>query len=143
MTKSLLSNLKLSARPTKGTDIVSKRKERLLKRLDEQRLLAQGLIDNMPVTIYKEKWITNADTGQKEIKRISRKTPKWFFQSNGTWFWEIRIGTTKIELAKNCNAIEVGDKEKLIDALNTIYEAIKAGELDKQIENTETTFSKK
>lgn len=143
MTKSLLSNLKLSARPIKGTDIVSKRKERLLKRLDEQRLLAQGLIDNMPVTIYKEKWITNADTGQKEIKRIPRKTPKWFFQSNGTWFWEIRIGTTKIELAKNCNAIEVGDKEKLIDALNTIYEAIKAGELDKQIENTETTFGKK
>ena len=142
MAKSLLSSLKVTARPEKNTSILSKRKDRLLRRLDEQRQLAQGLADNKPVTIYREKWVKNTE-GVQELERIPRKTPKWFYQSNGTWFLEIRIGTTKIELEKDCTAIEVGDKNGLVDVIDTIVEAVKAGELDKQIEAAETAFSKK
>ena len=142
MATSLLSKLKVTARPEKGTDMLSKRKERLLKRLDEQRQLAQGLLANEPVTIFREKWIKNSD-GIQELERIPRKTPKWFFQSNGSWYLEVRIGTTKLELAKDCTAIEVGGREGLVDTIDTVINAVKAGELNKQIESAETAFSKR
>ncbi len=143
MTKSLLSLLKATSRPAKATDLLTKRKERLLKRLDEQRQLAEGMINAEVVVIQKEKWVINSESGVKEMKLIPRKTQKWFFQSNGTWFFEIRIGTARLEIAKNCKAIELNSKEDLIDTINTIVEAIKIGELDKQIESAETAFSKK
>lgn len=142
MAKSLLSNLKVTARPEKSNDILSKRKERLLRRLDEQLQLVQGLIDNQPVVIYRQRWI-KGENDQPKLERIPRKVSKWFFQSNGSWYLELRIGSAKVEIAKDCNAIEVGDKEGLIETIDTVIEAIKEGELDKQIEAAETAFSKK
>jgi hypothetical protein len=143
MTKSLLSTLSVTARPEKATDLLSKRKERLLKRLDEQYQIAKGMINDELVVIQKEKWVTNSESGLKEMKLVPRKPAKWFFQNNGNWFFEIRIGSARLELEKNCTAIELNSKEELLEVINTVVEAIKLGELDKQIKSAETAFSKK
>jgi hypothetical protein len=143
MTKSLLSSLRVTSKPSKATDLLGKRKERLLKRLEEQRQLAEGMINDELVVIHKEKWVTNNETGLKELKLFQRKTAKWFFQNNGTWFFEIRIGKARLELEKNCTVIELSSKEDLLESINIITEAIKIGELDKQIQSAETGFSKK
>jgi hypothetical protein len=143
MTKSLLSTLTVTSRPAKASDLLSKRKERLLKKLEEQRQLAEGMINDELVVIHKEKWVTNNETGLKELKLFQRKTPKWFFLNNGTWFFEIRIGKARLEFEKNLTAIELESKEDLIESIKIIAEAIKLGELDKQIQSAETGFSKK
>lgn len=142
MAKSILSGLTLSETKVKATDLLGKRKEKLINNLGIQKQLAEGLIKNEPVTIYKEKW-TKSESGKQDISRIPRKVNKWFNQISGTYFLTPRIGTAKLELAKGMTSIEVGDKANLPSVIDTLIEAIKAGELDKQIESAETAFSKK
>ncbi|MCP4992021.1 MAG: hypothetical protein GY928_40010 [Colwellia sp.] len=101
------------------------------------------MINDELVVIQKEKWVTNSESGLKEMKLVPRKPAKWFFQNNGNWFFEIRIGSARLELEKNCTAIELNSKEELLEVINTVVEAIKLGELDKQIKSAETAFSKK
>jgi len=75
MAKSILSGLNLSETKSKATDLLGKRKQKLLQNLEVQKQLAQGLIDNEPVTIFKEKWIKTTE-GKQELERITRKVKK-------------------------------------------------------------------
>lgn len=118
MSKSALSNLTLAAKPSKATDLLGKRKEKLLNNLSLQKQLIQGLIDNESVVIYREKYVKDKN-GTMELQRTPRKVNKWFSQAGGLWYLTPRIGTAKLELAKGMTSIEVQEKEDLLEVVDS------------------------
>lgn len=131
MTKSLLSKLKVTTRPesTKANPLLSKR-ERLLTKLDQQRKMALCYVNDEVYTAYKEKWANDQETGVRIKTRIAKNVRPWFYKRNNCYFFEVRYANKALELSKGMHAIEVGDKTNLLTAIDTVIEAVVAGELD-------------
>ena len=131
MTKSLLSKLKVTTRPesTKANPLLSKR-ERLLTKLDQQRNMALCYVNDEVYTVYKEKWANDQETGARTKTRIAKNVRPWFYKRNNCYFFEVRYANKALELSKGMHAIEVGDKTNLRTAIDTVIEAVVAGELD-------------
>ena len=73
-------------------------------------------------------------TGQrKQIETTKRIKSLWFVNEQGKLCVSIRYGTQVIELSKGKYSIEVTDEPVLISALETVRQAVDAGELDAQI----------
>ncbi len=131
MTKSLLSSLKVTARPENGkTNPLVKRREKLLTKLNQQKDMATSLINDEAYTAYREKWVTDTETGERQKKRVAKRVKPWYYQRNNQYFLEIRKGNKALEIQPGMHAIEVGDKENLVSTIETVIEAVIAGELD-------------
>lgn len=144
MTKSLLSSLKVTARPEKTSDNpVLKRREKLLAKLDQQLAMAEAHIAGETYTAYREKWQKNPETGQQEKVQIPKNVAKWFYKRNNQYFFEVRYANKALELSKNNHAIEIGEQGNLTTVIRTVIDAVVAGELDPLLEKVSTNLSKK
>ncbi|WP_299083222.1 DUF6641 family protein [uncultured Paraglaciecola sp.] len=131
MTKSILSSLKLSARPVKVQESpLIKRRERLLTQLGVQKDMIQAQLDGERFTAYTEKWQLNPETNKKELIRTPKKVLPWFYKNNGKHYLEIRYGNKALPLAKDKQAIEIGDFKNLMPTIELVIKAVIAGELD-------------
>ncbi len=82
----------------------------------------------------KYKSVTDKATGlRKQVELPKRLKAWWFTNEQGKLCVNIRYGTQVIELAKGKFSIEVADESALIAALETVKQAVEAGELDAQI----------
>ena len=143
MSKSLLSSLKLAKRPESARkNPLVRRREKLLAKLAEQKAMATALMNDEPCTIYRDKWTTNEETGERETKRVAKQVKPWFYQSNNQYYFEVRNGYKAIEIQAGLHAIEVGDQANLLPIIETIIEAVLAGEFDKAL-TPEAKASKK
>ena len=70
-------------------------------------------------------------------KRIK---PWWFVSDSGKVCFSVRYGSWTIELAKGKPSVEVASAEDLVKALETIKQAVEAGELDSQIETASASL---
>ena len=128
----LLSSLKLSTRPEKTSDNpILARREKLLKRLDQQLAMATAHIAGETYTCYREKWQKNPETGIKVKVQIPKHLAKWFYKRGGQYYLEVRFANKPLELSKGNHAIEVGEVESLATVIKTVIDAVVAGELDK------------
>jgi len=140
----LLSKLKLSARPEKTKDNpLLKKREKLLFKLNQQLGMAQSHITGATYTVYKEKWQKNEETGQQEKVQIPKKVSPWFYKRNNQYFFEVRYGNKPLELSKGNHAIEVGEQENLVPTIETVIEAVVSAELDPLLEKVTSHLSKK
>jgi len=131
MTKSLLSSLKLSARPEKAPESpLAKRRERLLTQLDVQKDMIQAELNGERFTAFKEKWQVNPETDKKELIRTPKKVLPWFYKNNGQYYLEVRYGNKPLEIKKGKQAIEVDDFKSLMPIIELVIKAVLAGELD-------------
>ena len=71
---------------------------------------------------------------RKQVEMPKRLRPWWFVTENGKVCVSIRYGSWTLELAKGKPSVEVGSPDELVAALETIKQAVEAGELDAQIE---------
>ena len=131
MAKSLLSSLKVTARPesTKANPLVSRR-EKLLAKLDQQRKMALCYVNDEEYTAYREKWTKDPETGERTKVRVPKKIGPWYYKRNNCYFLEVRYANKPLELSKGMHAIEVGNKTNLLPTIDTVIEAVIAGELD-------------
>jgi hypothetical protein len=131
MTKSLLSSLKVIARPenTKTNPMAAKR-EKLLRKLNQQKEMALCFVNDEVFTAYKEKWDKDPETGEKIKVKVPKKVSPWYYQQNNTFFFEVRYANKPLELQEGLQAIEVGAKTNLLPTINTVIEAVISGELD-------------
>jgi hypothetical protein len=140
----LLSSLKLSARPEKASENKTLRKrEKLLTKLNQQLAMAKSHVAGETYTVYKEKWQKNTETGQQEKIQIPKKVSPWYYLRNNQYFFEVRYGNKPLELSKGNHAIEVGEQENLIPTIETVIEAVVAGELDPLLDKVTSHLSKK
>ena len=143
MTK-LLNSLKLSA-ATKaaGMDAVQQRRNKLVAKIDEQILLAEGEISGTRVSFEKVKRV-KADDGVSKATMVEKRVAKWWFRTaDGTLALNIKYGTTVIEFAKGLTAIAIEDQAGLLAALRLVKDAVLAGELDVKIDAAANTLRKR
>lgn len=131
-----LANLKLTAakRPAQLPP-VAQRRNKLVKRLNEQIELAKAQQDGRTYAPTRLRSVKNAETGEKTtVESAKRIKPWWFVAENGKVCVSLHYGAKRIELAKGKSAAEVGNAAELIAALETLKSAVTGGELDTQIE---------
>lgn len=133
---SLLNALKLvSAQQAPRIDGRQRQRNKLASKLDEQIEMATAKQTGTLYNPTKLKTITNPATGQKVMVEANKRVRPWFWiSSTGGYCFSIRYGSKVIELGKGKNAVEVADLNGLIEALNTVKQAVLAGELDAEIE---------
>jgi hypothetical protein len=144
MTKSLLSSLKVIARPesTKSNPVVSRR-EKLLAKLSQQREMALCYVNGEEYTAYREKWSKDPETGERTKVRVPKKISPWYYKRNNDYFLEVRYSNRSLELSKGMHAIEVGSQTNLMPTIDTIIKAVIAGELDEVLTASAKPVKKK
>jgi hypothetical protein len=130
-----LKALKLtSAVPVRASaDPVVRAREKMITALAEQRQMAEAKIAGqhfVPTHIVRRK---NAEGQRIEIEAPKRVRQGWFSDASGKMFFSIRYAGKTLEFAKDKNAVEVGELTALPGVLDTLSEAIRAGELDAQL----------
>ena len=132
---SILNNLKLTtAKKARHVPPMLVRRRKLASKLWEQIQLAKSHNDGTAFVFKRYKSMVDRATGQrKQIETTKRIKSWWFVNEQGKLCVSIRYGTQVIELSKGKYSIEVTDEPALISALETVRQAVDAGELDAQI----------
>lgn len=111
------------------------RRAKLTGKLDLQIALAKAQTDGSVFAATRKKTIKDGETGlRKHVETALTVRPWWWTNQTGTVVLGLRYGSKPIEIAKGKNAIEVGSIDNLVDTLLAVREAVKAGELDAQID---------
>jgi hypothetical protein len=133
----ILNTLKLTAaRKTRALPDVVKRRNKLLIKLGEQRMLAAAQAQGQHYTPTRFRSFADADTGARVVKQVPVRIKPWFWTGEkGECLLAINYGSKQIELQKGKTAIDVGAVENLCTVLDTVIDAVRNGELDPQIES--------
>mgnify|MGYP003565862185 CR=1 FL=1 len=107
-------------------DPVTKRRNKLLEKIDEQILLAT---DNT-YTPTKRVNTTDSDGNTRVVEKPKRVKRWWSVQSDGSVLLTVRYGARAIEFEKGKDAIQVQSVKELADMLRTVRHAVADGELD-------------
>ena len=129
---SILSTLKMTVKQeAKSSDPIVNRRNRLLERLQEQKALALCYVDGKPfVGPDKQKKVVNKETGETTTEVVQKRVKAWFSGSADDMLLEVRYGNVAMELVPGKTAVEVGKVAKLVPTIETVIEAVKAGEVD-------------
>ncbi len=140
MSTSVLSTLKLTAaRKSRALPDVVKRRNKLLHKLAEQRELATALAQGQHYAPKRLRSLRDADTGTRVVREVAVRIKPWFWTGEkGETLLAVNYGSRQIELQKGKTAIDVGAAGNLITVLDTVIDAVKAGELDAAIELAST-----
>jgi hypothetical protein len=132
----ILNTLKLTAaRKTRALPDVVKRRNKLLMKLGEQRMLAAALEQGQHYAPTRLRTFKQADTGARIVKEVSVRIKPWFWTGEkGETLLTVQYGSKQIELQKGKTAIDVGEAKNLCLVLDTVIAATRNGELDAQIE---------
>lgn len=133
----IMSTLKLTAaRKTRALPDVVKRRNKLLMKLGEQRMLAAAQAQGEHYTPTRLRSYKHADTGIRIMKEVPVRIKPWYWTGEkGEMLLAINYGSKQIELQKGKTAIDVGDAANLCKLLDTVIDAVRNGELDTQIES--------
>ena len=109
------------------------RKNKLLKKLDEQISLAKAQKNGELFTVKRLKNVKDQNGNSTQIEVAKRVSP-WFWTDNNKTFVQIRYGTRVLELQKGKNTIETASADELLKTLGIVKTAVANGELDSVIE---------
>jgi hypothetical protein len=131
MTSSILKSLSLSVFPTtQRTSPEQHRRNKLITKLNEQKLIAEADRDGREAEIMHRRWVAT-DSGSKERLEVPKRIKRWWLNDmQGVCLLAIRYGNKILELEKGKGAIIVGKPDQLIPTIDKLISAINAGELD-------------
>jgi hypothetical protein len=106
------------------------RRNRLIDRLEEQKLLAADPTYS-PVS---KRWRKTPDGSKVLVDHYRRIRPWWRKDEAGNLVLTIKVGLKALEFEKGKAGIAVRAPERLESVIDTLIAAIKAGELDRLLE---------
>jgi len=111
------------------------RKNKLIKKLDEQIALATAQKNGELFTVKRLKNVKDGNGNSTQIEVVKRVSP-WFWTDNsvGKTFIQIKYGTKILEIQKNKNTIETASQDDLVKTLGIVRTCVANGELDTVIE---------
>ena len=111
------------------------RKNKLLKKLDEQIALATAQKNGELFTVKRLKNVKDGDGNSTQIE-VAKRVSQWFWTDNsvGKTFVQIKYGTKILEIQKNKNTIECVSHDDLVKTLGIVRTCVANGELDSVIE---------
>ncbi len=132
----ILSKLNLTDK-TKAAMLASpeaRGRQKILEAIDNQIAAAKADANGEPFEPRRMRWVMDPETGERTRKEVPLRLRRWWWKDEkGGLMLDVRYGNKRIELAPKKPTIEVGKIENLIPTLETIKEAVIAGELDKQL----------
>lgn len=136
---SILSSFKfVTSKKKQGTTPVVQRRLKLIGKISEQIQLAQAQKDGLSYAPTRMKTYVNKETGERRSVEVPKRLREWWHVSeNGKINLFCKYGSKQLQFdSKGKNAIEVGNGEELLSALESLKLAVEQGELDAQIEAT-------
>lgn len=132
-----ISKLKLSTQSLSQTTKLSPKealRARAVHHLTQQRALVEGQLSGTPYLPYRSVNRKDAAGNRIQVQVPVHVRRGWFEDTRGVVFFSIRYGAKAVAFDKagNCS-IEVGKLDALPCVLDTLVEAIRAGELDAQL----------
>lgn len=131
MTTSVLSSLKVIARPKiEPKPPVLGKRLKLIEKLEQQKEMAVCMIENRRFEAFRDKKVKNPETGEVTVQRRPTTVRPWYYDSDDHYYLEVKVNNKPIDLQKGKPAIDVGEKNKLPEVIDTIIKATESGELD-------------
>ena len=131
MTTSVLRSLKVIARPKiEPKPPVLGKRLRLIEKLEQQKEMAVCMIENRRFEAFRDKKVKNPETGEVTVQRRPTSVRPWYYDSDDHYYLEVKVNNKPIDIQKGKPAIDVGDKAKLPEVIDTIIKATESGELD-------------
>ncbi|BCO20319.1 hypothetical protein KUC3_31760 [Alteromonas sp. KC3] len=131
MTTSVLSSLKVIARPKiEPKPPVLGKRLKLIEKLEQQKEMAVCMIENRRFEAFRDKKVKNPETGEVTVQRRPTSVRPWYYDSDEHYYLEVKVNNKPIDIQKGKPAIDVGDKAKLPEVIDTIIKATESGELD-------------
>jgi len=129
-----LSKFKLVAAAQKQVQSkTEQRRAKLIEKLEDQLAMAEALIKGENFRKYKQVWGHN-ELGDRIRQDREKRVRAWYWMSAAGCYFSVFYGSRVIKLEGDNTAITVGARDKLPEVIRAVIEAVKAGELDKSIE---------
>ena len=128
---SILQTLTVSDK-SKGSEVVPMHlamRKRFLTALDEQVAGAKAELAGEHYTRSVVKTVKNATTGASERKTVSKSLRRMWWRSGDTVMLSLIYALRPLKIGTG-NSIVVGDIGNLVPTLETVKQAVEAGELD-------------
>ena len=104
----------------------------MLGALDLQIEAAKAMLNGETFIRKAMRWVKDPETGERVRKELPVRFRPWYWKDEqGSYMLDVRYGNKRLELKPKKPAIEVGTAENLLPTLETLREAVNAGELDK------------
>ena len=110
------------------------RRNKLVKKLDEQISLATAQKNGELFTVKRLKNVTDEENGTTSQIEVSKRVSAWFWTDNNKMLLQLRYGTKVLDLQKGKNTIECSDQDDLLKTLVVVKTCVMSGELDAVIE---------
>lgn len=123
--------IKTVSRQTKLSPIEARR-NKLLAGIEEQLKVAEASMRGEEYAVTLSRWGKN-EAGEKVRVQRQKVVRSWFFAQDGGFYVQCKYGAKAIALSKDGNAIFVKQLSDVPIALQAIYAAAAAGELDAAI----------
>ena len=131
MTTSVLSSLKVIARPKiEPKPPVLGKRLKLIEKLEQQKEMAVCMVENRRFEAFRDKKVKNPETGEVTVQRRPTTVRPWYYDSDDHYYLEVKVNNKPIDIQKGKPAIDIGDKAKLPEVIDTIIKATESGELD-------------
>lgn len=130
-----INNLKLVSSKKPAQTPTSIKRNKLIKKLQEQIELVNAHCEGQLYTAKRIQWSNDSVTGARIAVEVSKRVRHWFWMTEtGKINAVVKYGSATLMLAKGGkNAFEVADYAELTDAYSAIKQAVSAGELDEAI----------
>lgn len=140
---SLLSSLNIVQ--SNVTDLrtrgITTMRQKLIDRIEDQIALVQAMEDGQAFQRVKYRRVKNEAADEvTEVPVRTRVRPWWLKDRDGSILVWIKYGNQTLELAKGKTTIRVKDMTELVKTLQTVQEAVRAGEFDAHITSAVGTF---
>ena len=128
----VLDQLTLSnAVPKRDTSPAGRFRRRLVEAIDLQVAMAEAEATGAEFRRTRSRWMRN-DAGVKELRDVPLRLRKWWWTDDaGTVHMSLRSGRRLLEMAPGKTSIEVGALADLSGKLAVLRDAVRAGELDR------------
>ena len=104
-------------------------RRKMVAAIDEQIAGATAEATGQHFSRTVEKVVKNADTGTTEKRAVERSLRRWWWRAADGVHLELRFGNRAIKIGTG-NSIIVGQPTNLVPTLETVRQAVMAGELD-------------
>ncbi len=109
-------------------------RSKLITRLLEQKELVEADLKGEQLTKTRFKFVTDSETGETKRVEVQKQLRRWWWQDEGGQVMlTLRYGNRPLAITGDKSTIEIGTLDKLPKIIDTIIEAVKAGELDKPL----------
>lgn len=111
---------------------IEARRNKLLASIEEQLKVVEAAIQGKEYAVTLSRWGTN-EAGEKVRVQRQKVLRSWFFAQDGGFYVQCKYGAKALALSKEGNAVFVKQLADVPAALQAVYAAAAAGELDAAI----------